>query len=228
MQTMASSQKPSRRAKPGSARCVTAAKAKSSQLPDRDEMEDADEVVGGRVVGALLVVVVEAVELGHDHPGRQADEEDEQLDLRADRVGAAVHLEEERRREERERQPDEVGQHEHAPHEPAAAYPDGARPPPLEDLQRPWIEGRRDFRCCCRVDVGLDRVHLRGTPPRPRTTGRTCRIHHSPSEFWVVARRPLLPDERRAPPNLHPCTHASNERMDGLTLRFVPGRWTFD
>ena len=49
---------------------------------DRDQVEDPDEVVGGRVVGALLVEVVEAVELRDDHPGRQAQAEDEQLDLR--------------------------------------------------------------------------------------------------------------------------------------------------
>ena len=44
---------------------------------DRDEVEDAHEVVGGRVVGALLVVVVEPVELRHDDPARERHREEE-------------------------------------------------------------------------------------------------------------------------------------------------------
>ncbi len=43
---------------------------------DGDEVEHADELVRSRVVRALLVVVVEAVELGHHDPGgKRRDEE---------------------------------------------------------------------------------------------------------------------------------------------------------
>ena len=47
-------------------------------------MEDADDVVDRRVVGALLVVVVEAVELGDHDPDRQRGEEDERFEHGAD------------------------------------------------------------------------------------------------------------------------------------------------
>ncbi len=50
----------------------------------RDQVEDADDVVGGRVLGALLVVVVEAVEPREDDPGRQRQEEDGELGRRRD------------------------------------------------------------------------------------------------------------------------------------------------
>ena len=52
------------------------------------------------MVGALLVVVVEAVELGDDHPGRQAQAEDEQLPLAGDGVPARGLVEDERGGEE--------------------------------------------------------------------------------------------------------------------------------
>ena len=49
---------------------------------NRDHMEDAAEVVCGRVVGTLVVVVVEPVELRDDHPRRKRDEERENFDPR--------------------------------------------------------------------------------------------------------------------------------------------------
>ena len=135
---------------------------------DRDQVEDPDEIVGGRVVGALLVVVVEAVELGDDDPGRQAQAEDEQLDLRADHVVLNGLAEDEGGCEESEGQPDEVGDHEHSPHEPAAPQAHPTRAPPLEDVQRPLVEDdrpltrrRADERpavLICRVPPGLGRV----------------------------------------------------------------------
>ena len=39
---------------------------------DGDEMEDADELVAGRVVGSLLVTVVERVELRQHDPDRES------------------------------------------------------------------------------------------------------------------------------------------------------------
>ena len=49
---------------------------------NRDHMEDAAEVVCGRVVGTLVVVVVETVELCDDHPRRKRDEERDNLEQR--------------------------------------------------------------------------------------------------------------------------------------------------
>src|SRR5437016_2481915 len=49
-----------------------------------DEVEDADDLVGGRVRGALLVAVVETVELGRQDPHRQQSQEDDRLDADSD------------------------------------------------------------------------------------------------------------------------------------------------
>ena len=144
----------------------------------RDQVEDPDEVVGGGVVGALLVEVVEAVELRDDHPGRQAQAEDEQLDLRGDGIGAPGLLEEERRGEEGEREPDEVGQHEHAAHEPASPHAQRARPPALEDLKSSRVHRRGDFDGILRVGHRLDRAHVGVAPPLGSKPW--CRNLHSP------------------------------------------------
>ena len=109
MAAIAKSQKPSRRVEAGIGHVRDRGEREEEPAPDRDQVEDADEVVGGGVVGALLVEVVQAVELRHDHPGREAQAEDEQLDLRADGVGAAGRVEDERASDDREREADEVG-----------------------------------------------------------------------------------------------------------------------
>ena len=53
---------------------------------DRDHVEDAEEVVDRRVVGALLVARVQAVEAREHDPDRQRQREEKDLDLRADAV----------------------------------------------------------------------------------------------------------------------------------------------
>ena len=97
--------------------------------PDRhgDEVEDADDVVDGRVVGALLVAVVERVDLRGHHPGRQRDQEEQPLRARGEtleerRAGGEQRLGEEERRD----QADHVGDEERAPDEPAATVNDGS------------------------------------------------------------------------------------------------------
>ena len=47
--------------------------------PHRHEMENAEQVIGGRVVGSLLVGVVEPVEASSDEPQRHGREEDQDL-----------------------------------------------------------------------------------------------------------------------------------------------------
>ena len=88
-----------------------------------DQVEDADDVVGRRVIRPFLVAVVEAVELGRDHPRRQADhEEDEQLgDVRVDLVEDMA--ERDLRHEEGSDQPDEVRTEQRPADEPPAAPP---------------------------------------------------------------------------------------------------------
>jgi hypothetical protein len=170
-------------------------KGEEEPAAHRDQLEDADEVVRSRVVGALLVLVVETVELRHDHPGRQAQAEDEQLDLHTDCIGAPVLLEDERRCEEGEREADKVGEHQHPADEPATAHPCGSRAPPLEDVQRPLVQRSRDVSRRGRVDVGLDRSHLPGTPCGVYHS-LTCRIHHSPVGSGRTQDARLAPEER--------------------------------
>ena len=75
------------RERPEGSRLLEVRREEAGRVPDavgdpdrhRDEMEDADDVVDGRVVGALLVAVVERVELRGDHPGRQRDQEKQPL-----------------------------------------------------------------------------------------------------------------------------------------------------
>src|SRR5688572_17643133 len=57
---------------------------------DGHEVENTDELVHGRVVGQLLVEVVEAVELRADDPGRKRQDEHEQLEAERERAGLAV------------------------------------------------------------------------------------------------------------------------------------------
>ncbi len=69
--------------------------------PEREHLEDADHVVDRRVVGSLLVAVVETVDTEQEHPKRQSRDEEDDLpcghhgvraggrrgDCKSDRVG---------------------------------------------------------------------------------------------------------------------------------------------
>ena len=82
-----------------------------------DHVQDADEIVRRRVVGPLLVAVVEPVQLGEHDPGRQRREEEDELGLERDALRGSLarrHL----RGEERNREPEQVGGEQHAAHQP--------------------------------------------------------------------------------------------------------------
>ena len=136
-------------------------------------MEDADDVVDRRVVGPLLVPLVEAVELRENDPAGQAGREERELAVRGDAVGG-LGLEQPRRQDEGDRQPDDVRDQQRAPDEPAAPERDRRVLPLVQDLQRPGIElearrlDRRSNRLCPRVRVQLS------PPPsvEPTETGR--------------------------------------------------------
>ena len=171
---------------------------------DRDEVEDADDVVGRRVVGALLVAVVEAVELRRDDPERQRREED-RPPRRADVATAGRRAGYSRLRdEEREQQPDEVGGEQHPAHQPTAAL-DPRRPPaPLEDLERPLVDGpsaRRRARVPARAPAVRLRSWSRDAPPcRRGPGGATLRIvpaESSPPSTHSPCRRIRTRSSRR-------------------------------
>ena len=68
---------------------------------DRDQVEDADDLVGGRMRRALLVPVVQTIELGGDNPRRKQEHEDDRLLADSDAAGDLVPQEEQFGREER-------------------------------------------------------------------------------------------------------------------------------
>ena len=105
-----------------------------------DEVEDADGVVGGRVLGAFLVVVVEPVDARDDDPRGQRHEEHEELVPRADAVAvtAGDHL----RQRERERETDEVGGEQHPPDKRAPAAERPRAPAMVEDLDGALVDVR--------------------------------------------------------------------------------------
>ena len=98
----------------GSASPVSFERSEHEPGPDRDEVEDADDVVGRRVVRALLVLVVEVIEARDRDPERERDDGGDDGAPVEPGAGQADD-------EEREREPHDVGDDEHAPNEPAAA-----------------------------------------------------------------------------------------------------------
>ena len=53
---------------------------------ERDDLKDADDVVDGRVIGSLLVAVVEPVNPREQHPERERRDEERGLPHRSDAV----------------------------------------------------------------------------------------------------------------------------------------------
>ncbi len=80
MSATAMIQKSPRRASPGCTMLVATPNSAKTQTPDRDAAEDADDVVDGRMVGALLVAVVQALEAKQQDPERDCEEEGQILE----------------------------------------------------------------------------------------------------------------------------------------------------
>ena len=112
---------------------------------DGDHVEDAAEVVGGRVVGALVVVVVEAVELRDHHPCRNGEQEGEDLPSGRVGVGDLDRGREPLRHQERSDETYYVGKEQHPPHEPAAPLDHCGASPAVEDLQRALVDRRPEL-----------------------------------------------------------------------------------
>jgi hypothetical protein len=102
-------------------------------------VEDPQYVLERRVVGALLVVVVEPVELGEDQPDRQGREEDDVLVADRQAVGGAAGAERELGQDERGGQPGDVGDQQRPADERPAALDARALAPLIRSAPR----GRR-------------------------------------------------------------------------------------
>ena len=107
---------------------------------ERDQMDDADEVVDGRIAEALIVVAVEAVHCREQHPGRQAEEEDGELVHRPRTGPLGAQPENEYAREERRRQSGRVCKNERAANQRPTAP---RRLPHLPHLGWPRTESTR-------------------------------------------------------------------------------------
>ena len=119
---------------------------------DRDDLEDAEEVVDGRVIGALLVAVVQPVQRARESPraGRLAQ------NRTSSHCGTTVSTGVGRRNDslrddERGHEPDDVREEQQSTHEPAAARAPGRLP-----------QWRRSRQMPLRPQV---RQHSRSPPP---------------------------------------------------------------
>jgi hypothetical protein len=121
---------------------------KEQPRADRDEVEHTGQVVGCRVVRALLVSVVEPVDLRQDNPDGESQSEEQELALEGDSISGAT--ERELRGEEGAGETEEIPKKERAPdepatafHAPAAAPPGGALVPAERDARRRVSDVRR-------------------------------------------------------------------------------------
>ena len=91
---------------------------------DRDAAKDADDVVDGRVIGPLLVPVVEALEPEKEDPAGDREQERQVLEARGDPVPHVSDGRHERVREdEGEDEPHDVGDEQHPPYESSPPIP---------------------------------------------------------------------------------------------------------
>lgn len=110
-------------------------------------MEEADEIVGSRVVSMTLIPVVETVGLDQDHPQGQRRNEEEKLAARADQIDILSARKESRGDLECHHQPGDVGCKQDSTDEPPAPQVHGSvkqLPPADEGLQF-----RRRCPCTC-------------------------------------------------------------------------------
>ena len=85
---------------------------------DRDEVEDANDFIDGRVIRPRLIMVVQPVEVRHEDPHGQRGKEEVELGLEADTVlEVAARRDHELRGDERDREANEVGGDERPPDE---------------------------------------------------------------------------------------------------------------
>ena len=147
---------------------------------DRDQVEDADDVVGRRVVRALLILVVQVIETRDCDPhGKRDDGRNDGAPIEP-RAGQADY-------EKREGEPYDVGDDEHATNEPAAPSPSTGRDR-SGSLQASSFEERND---------SLSRRHATAPPVCPDNLFRS---HHV--KEWGFQSSRSRPDPKTVPNGL--------------------------
>ncbi len=100
--------------------------------PEGDDLEDTDHVVDRRVIGSLLVTVVEAVDARKQNPQREGRDEDGHFPHRRDLVGRGGRRRELERDDVGHEQSDHICRKQQPAHEPTT--PSARRRPRLVDL----------------------------------------------------------------------------------------------
>ena len=90
---------------------------------DRDAAEDADDVIDRRVVGPLLVPVVEPLEAQEKEPAGDREQECHDLEARSDSVARRAARDKRAGKSEGEDEPHDVGDEQAAPNESASPIP---------------------------------------------------------------------------------------------------------
>jgi hypothetical protein len=91
---------------------------------DRDDLEDAEDVVHGGVIAPLLVAVIQGMCAREERPQWEAGDEERDFQPNVDLVVNGRGRPDCDGKQERRHEPDEVGHKEEAPHEPATRHVD--------------------------------------------------------------------------------------------------------
>ena len=138
---------------------------------ERDDLDDADDVVDRRVVRSLLVPVVEAVDPREQHPQRKARHEEGDLPTGRDPIRSRIRRREVHGDDIRACEADDVGHEKKPPHEPSTP-PTGGRPRATRFINGSiaLCDGDRILRYCAQPSPPPSP----GLPPQQSATFPSC------------------------------------------------------
>ena len=138
---------------------------------ERDDLNDANDVVNRRVVCSLLVPVVEAVYPREQHPQRKARREEGDLPTGRDPIQSRIGRREFHGNDIRDREADDVGHEKKPPHKPSPP-PTGGRPQATRFINGSiaLCDGDRILRYCAQPSPPPSP----GLPPQQSATFPSC------------------------------------------------------
>ena len=136
---------------------------------DRDDLEDAEDVVHRGVIAPLLVPVVEGMCSREKHPQREAGDEERDFPPNVDPVGNRRGRTDCEGEQERRHEPDDVGREEEAPHEPAPRHVDRRVAERAHD-RRPALLARSEQSPLVGQYSPQPSVHAQGLIPRANSS----------------------------------------------------------